>query len=1368
MEKKNTYYWGFDLGTDSLGWAVTDSQYRILRAKGKDLWGVRLFERAKTSEERRTYRVSRRRRQREVARIGVLRELFANEIEKVDPGFYARLDDSKFHMEERRADNKQKYALFIDSNFTDKEYFKKYPTIFHLRKELLESDQPHDVRLLYLALGNMFKHRGHFLNTSLGLNDQLENVKEAYYVLYDIANEFEMEFPENVEYKKLEDILGGNDSRKRKEELVAEMLNITKKQTAEYQLIHLMCGLKGKLTDIFRNKEFDEEQKSFSVSFRDSDYEEKAVMLQEILDEDELKLIQTVKQIHDCGMLSAIMKGYPYISMARVASYEKHHEDLQLLKTILKKYDRTAYHKMFREMGKKSYSAYVGSVNCNVIYRRGEKERRQEDLYKGVRDVLKNLPQDDPEIAYILKGIENESFLPKQLTSSNGVIPNQVHAKEMKAILERAETYLPFLAEKDGNGLSVSEKILQLFSFKIPYYVGPLGQKYKDKKGYNVWAERKAYERIYPWNFSEMIDEKKSAEKFIQRMVRHCTYLAGEMVLPKQSLLYEKFRVLNELNNLQINGERISVDLKQDIYHTLFENGKKVSLKNLKDYLLLNGIVNQCDIDTAISGIDNGFRNSLSSIGKFFGVLGEEVHRDENRQMIEKIIFWGTVYGEDKKFLKEKIEEAYGKRLSESQKKRIMGFKFSGWGRLSKAFLTMEGASKEDGEIKGLIQSMWDTNCNLGELLGDNFTYKESLELLVETVEKPLTDWKIEDLDDLYLSAPVKRMVWQTMHVAKELQQVLGEAPKKIFVEMAREDGEKGKRSISRKKKLLTLYEALGKEGKEWKNELEKTPEEHFRNKKLYLYYLQRGRCMYTEEIIDLNQLMNDNLYDIDHIYPRHYVKDDNLYNNLVLVKKEENAQKSDELLKKEIRDKRRSFWKGLREKNFLTEEKYNRLTRKTPFTDKEKAGFISRQLVETRQGTKVITQIFKQAFPESEIIYSKAGLVSDFRNKYDLYKVRCVNNYHHAHDAYLNIVVGNVYYVKFTKNPLNFIREAEKNPNDPLYHYNMDKVFEWDVVRNGECAWSAAKKEDAGTIKTVKKYLRKNSPLMTKMTHEEHGSLTQKTTIWGANKAKPESYIPIKMSDPRLTDVTKYGGQTAVAVAGYTLLEYKVAGKTIRCLDALPVYLGRLDTLSKKEILEYFEKTLTFENGKKEITDLRLCKKMIPKDSRVRYNGFYYYLAGKTGKSIALLSAVCVYLLPGDMYYIKKIEKAFTSGYYNEKDKNGKIIISRERNEKLYKVFLYKYRDTIFSRKAGAMGNILVSGEEKFSKLHIEEQCKILLQILLNFQGGREVDLQLIGGSKRSGNVTIDKKISNAKEFVLIYQSPAGIFSREINLLTI
>ena len=53
------------------------------------------------------------------------------------------------------------------------------------------------------------------------------------------------------------------------------------------------------------------------------------------------------------------------------------------------------------------------------------------------------------------------------------MIPNQVHRKELVDILARAAAYLPFLTEKDQDGISVSQKILAIFDFRIPYYVGP-------------------------------------------------------------------------------------------------------------------------------------------------------------------------------------------------------------------------------------------------------------------------------------------------------------------------------------------------------------------------------------------------------------------------------------------------------------------------------------------------------------------------------------------------------------------------------------------------------------------------------------------------------------------------------------------------------------------------------------------------------------------------------------------------------------------------------------------------------------------------------------------------------------------------------
>ena len=138
---------------------------------------------------------------------------------------------------------------------------------------------------------------------------------------------------------------------------------------------------------------------------------------------------------------------------------------------------------------------------------------------------------------------------------------------ELKQTLKNAEKYYPFLCKKDEEGIVTSNKILQLFKFRIPYYVGPLNSRI----GKNSWIVRRAEGKIYPWNFEEKVDLDKSEEGFIRRMTNPCTYMAGADVLPKYSLLYSEFMVLNELNNVRICGDKLSVEIKLTIIKDLFQ-----------------------------------------------------------------------------------------------------------------------------------------------------------------------------------------------------------------------------------------------------------------------------------------------------------------------------------------------------------------------------------------------------------------------------------------------------------------------------------------------------------------------------------------------------------------------------------------------------------------------------------------------------------------------------------------------------------------------------------------------------------------------------------------------------------------------------
>ena len=85
--KNENYFIGLDIGTDSVGYAVTDGQYNLCKLKGEPMWGVTLFDEAQLAADRRAFRVARRRLDRKQQRVQLLMELFADEVGKLDTNF---------------------------------------------------------------------------------------------------------------------------------------------------------------------------------------------------------------------------------------------------------------------------------------------------------------------------------------------------------------------------------------------------------------------------------------------------------------------------------------------------------------------------------------------------------------------------------------------------------------------------------------------------------------------------------------------------------------------------------------------------------------------------------------------------------------------------------------------------------------------------------------------------------------------------------------------------------------------------------------------------------------------------------------------------------------------------------------------------------------------------------------------------------------------------------------------------------------------------------------------------------------------------------------------------------------------------------
>ena len=91
MEQK--YSIGLDLGTNSIGWAVVDGDFSLIKKGGKKLWGVLVFSEGKSAKDRRMQRTARRRLERRKERIKLLQQILAEEISKVDDSFFFKLEN---------------------------------------------------------------------------------------------------------------------------------------------------------------------------------------------------------------------------------------------------------------------------------------------------------------------------------------------------------------------------------------------------------------------------------------------------------------------------------------------------------------------------------------------------------------------------------------------------------------------------------------------------------------------------------------------------------------------------------------------------------------------------------------------------------------------------------------------------------------------------------------------------------------------------------------------------------------------------------------------------------------------------------------------------------------------------------------------------------------------------------------------------------------------------------------------------------------------------------------------------------------------------------------------------------------------------
>lgn len=1345
---KEVYNIGLDIGTSSVGYAMTDEKGRLLRFHKRPTYGSVLFEEAQTAKERRQKRSARRRLARRRKRIKLLQALVAPDVCAADPAFFLRMNESFLWAEDSKYEKfyaKLPKALFVDGTVS----VETLPTIYHIRNELVKSTKQADIRYVYLAMHHIIKYRGHFLMEGQTLSDIGAEAPQKMQELLELLTD-----PESFVYglvpaenaaKEICHTMENHSLRgmARKEQIQKLLYAGKKKESKEaaQALASLLLGYKGSLKALIGYESQTDAPEKTSLGAIEGETEETYLAG---MTEAQAEVFTRILELYRWQLFAEIRQNGQTISDTMVARYEKHGRDLEKLKAWVKAYQPDKFYALFRDdENAKGYAAYTDHLRKPKKFKKEKLQRcTQDEFYKVLKAMLTGNKDAEAAAAAqpMLEAIdEPNGFLPLQRINLNGQIPNQIQAEELVKILDAQGKYYPTLREN-------REKILSICTFRLPYYVGPL---YQDKNSpFQKWIVRDMTQPAYPWNFFDVVNQTATAEGFIANLTNKCTYLPIEDVLPLHSLLYEEYLMLNELNRVRVKGNLIrDVQLKKRMMDELFAKNKSVSYKVFAKWLRQNSPYTDVT-ENDISGTQEPGKFTASLRTRYDLEKHGFTVNNQTTEQLETLVRWSTIF-EDRSILKKLIQEKYPD-ITDTQLNFLVQRRYTGWGRLSEKLLT--GVLGEyENQPATIMDVLRATNENFMQVLNNpqyHFQEKIAKERLMELGE-PKEEIEYDEIRKLQVSPALKRGIWTAVRIVKELIEHQGCHPHAIYLENTREEtpDEKKQRTQSRLNQVEQMYKELAED-----KTAEKVPSECWEvlknckdKKKLddqqYLYLLQLGKSLYSGKPLDFDQLSATT--EIDHILPRCYIVDNSIENR-ALVLSGENQRKADNLLlANSIRDSQRPWWNYLRQKGFMGEKKFKNLTRSV-VSDEDKQGFIARQLVETGQMVQCVTELFKRYYPDVHVSGIKAGLSSELREQYRLYKIRELNDMHHAYDAFLAATMGNFVErfmpwldsessaaIRFRK-----AQEARKDDDDNkvdlsskhgmiLAKFSRDQVDAdtGEIIRNAQ--------QDICYLKAVWGY---HDGHVVFLKRQKSGKITE-ASRYRAGHASAK--LPLKKG----MSCQRYGGFDSIKPAYIAAISYQKGKQRAGALVNVPIYLAEAIEKNPKVLVDYLEK---------DYPGVQIIRPKILMNQRIEYEGSELLLRSCSEMYNARELFIPTYL-HHTLWKLYKAPKQLQPD--DEKHLNTLISLLIEKMEKQY---------PIFNGVAKRMSVI------DFDTLCFQEKCIFIVETMkvMAVNGQYAMYKTALSRKELSDNQgRITNKVLNLSHITLIDQSITGLREKRTKL---
>ena len=558
------------------------------------------------------------------------------------------------------------------------------------------------------------------------------------------------------------------------------------------------------------------------------------------------------------------------------------------------------------------------------------------------------------------------------------------YREEIKAILKEQAKHYKMLNKE------FRDAYLNIFNRKRAYFEGPGNE-----------LSRTDYGK-YTTKIDKATGEYITEENIFEKLVGRCTIYPEERRASSASYTAQEFNLLNDLNNLTVNGRKLDKDEKIRIIEMVqTERNATVSrfIKKVvgEDTVIIEG--------ARVDKNDKKIYHSFEAFNKIRKALNRIKVDYKSTFSIEEMDLIGDILtlNDDKKAIMDSFNRT-GLEIDEKIVNVLVNV------RKKNARLFGKWHSLSEKIMREIIPIMYEEGENQMQILTKMGLFRPSLDSLKGL--KYIPDKEL--LENIY-NPVVRKSVHVSIKVINAYIKKYG-YPSQIVIEMPRDKNSEERRKYIKKSQKENEQEikAIEKKIKDRYNYKIK-PENYISHKslalKLKLWNEQGGKCLYSGRDIDVVDLIENRLdYVVGYIIPLSISLDDSR-SNKVLVYAAENQRKGINTPYHYLKSVSRE-WNYDKYKEYvlsldLKQKKVLNLLFEKDITKIDVvSGFINRNLNDTAYASSLVLNTLQKFFLANEIDTTVSVIRGEFthqmRNNLKLDKSRVDSYAHHAVDAML------------------------------------------------------------------------------------------------------------------------------------------------------------------------------------------------------------------------------------------------------------------------------------------------------------------------------------------------------------------------------